>query len=137
MPQLNKQILKEKDALKKLGLEPSLILSTQELFDLDQEDDDDIQSKIGGVFAFKLDDRFSVSDKRDARFVARELESALGIVQSAYRSLTFDPLAEQIKRDALRKTDGPVPPALQKQLANYQDGLRRISSLVPQGGVVI
>ena len=127
----------EKDALKKLGLEPSLILSTQELFDLDQEDDDDIQSKIGGVFAFKLDDRFSVSDKRDARFVARELESALGIVQSAYRSLTFDPLAEQIKRDALRKTDGPVPPALQKQLANYQDGLRRISSLVPQGGVVI
>lgn len=127
----------EKDALKKLGLDPTLILSTQELFDLDQDDEDEIQTKIGGIFAFKLDDRFSLSDKRDARFVAREIESALGIVQSAYRSLTFDPIAEQIKRDALRQSDGPVPPALQKQLANYQDGLRRISALVPQGGVFI
>lgn len=126
----------DQDALKKLGLEPTIVLSSKELFALD-EDEDDLTPKIGGVFAFKLDDRFSVSDKRDARYVKQELDSAIRIVQSAFRSLTFDPIAEQLKRDALRNADGPVPPALQKQLANYQDGLRRISAIVPQGGGVI
>lgn len=125
----------DQDALKKLGLEPTIVLSSKELFALD-EDEDDISSKIGGVFAFKLDNRFSVSDKRDARYVTQELDNAINIVQSAFRSLTFDPIAEQIKRDALRNADGPVPPALQKQLANYQDGLNRISAIVPQGSGV-
>lgn len=125
----------DQDALKKLGLEPSIVLSSKELFALD-EDDEDISFKIGGVFAFNLDDRFSVSDKRDARYVTQELDNAINIVQSAFRSLTFDPIAEKIKRDALRNADGPVPPALQKQLANYQDGLNRISAIVPQGSGV-
>ena len=64
---------------------------------------------------------------------AQELEYAISVVKSAFRSLTYDPIAEQLKKDALRKTDGPVPAHLRKQLANYQDGLRRISSVVPQG----
>lgn len=126
----------DQDALKKLGLEPTIVLSSKELFALD-EDEDEISEKIGGIFAFKLDDRFSVDDKRDARYVAQELEGAINVVQSAFRSLTFDPIAAQIKRNALRNSDGPVPPALQKQLANYQDGLNRISAIVPQGGGVI
>ena len=61
----------ERDALKKLGLEPSLVLSNEELFDLDEDNEDDEISKIGGVFAFKLDDRFSVFDKRDANVVVQ------------------------------------------------------------------
>lgn len=122
----------DQDALVKLGLEATLVLSNEELFNLENEEEFD--KKIGGVFAFKLDDRFSVLDKRDARFVAQELEAAIGIVQSAFRSLTYDPIAEQIKKDALRNTDGPVPPALRKQLANYQDGLNRINAILPQGG---
>ncbi len=126
----------EKDALKKLGLEPTLILSNEELFGINQDEEEN-EKKIGGAFAFKLDDRFSVSDQRDARFVVQELQYAIDVVQSAFRSLTYDPLAEQIKKDALRQTDGPVPPQLQKQLANYQDGLRRINALIPQGGGVI
>ena len=125
----------DKDALVKLGIEPTLVLSNEELFNL--ENDKKFDKKIGGVFAFKLDDRFSVSEKRSARFVAKELDYAIGIVQSAFRSLTFDPLADQIKNDAAKNADGPVPPALQKQLSNYQDGLRRISSILPQGGGVI
>ena len=125
----------EKDALKKLGLEPSLILSSEELFALEEDDEDEV-SKTGGVFAFKFDDRFSVLDKRDARFVAQELAYAIGVVKSAFRSLTYDPIAEQIKKDALKKSDGPVPAHLQKQLANYQDGLSRITALVPQGSGV-
>ena len=124
----------EKDALKKLGLEPTLVLSTEELFALDDEEDDDAK-KIGGIFAFRLDDRFSVDDQRDARFVSQELDYAIGIVQSAFRSLTYDPIAEQLKKDALRQGNaGPPPPHLQKQLANYQDGLNRISAIVPASG---
>lgn len=123
----------DQDALKKLGLEPTIVLSSKELFALDDDDNDDIVPNIGGVFAFKMDDRFSVSDKRDARYVAQELDNAIGILQSAFRSLTFDPVAEKIKRDALRRADGPVPPALQKQLANYQDGLNRLNTILPQG----
>ncbi len=117
----------EKDALKKLGLEPTLVLSNEELFELEEDEDD--APKIGGVFAFKLDNRFSVADQRDARYVAQELDYAISIIQSAYRSLTYDPIAEQIKKDALKQSDGPVPPHLQKQLANYQDGLQRISAV--------
>lgn len=124
----------EKDALQKLGLEPTLVLSNQELFELGADENDEV--KIGGVFAFKLDNRFSVQDQRDARFVAQELEYAISVVQSAFRSLTYDPIAEQLKKDALRNTDGPVPLHLQKQLANYQDGLNRISAILPQGGGV-
>lgn len=126
----------DQDALKKLGLEPTIVLSSKELFALDNDEEEDIAPKIGGVFAFKLDDRFSVKNKRDARFVAQELDSAINILQSAFRSLTYDPLTAQIKRDALRDTSGPIPPALQKQLANYQDGLNRISAIVPQGSGV-
>lgn len=125
----------EKDALKKLGLEPTLVLSNEELFGLDEDESD--EPKIGGVFAFKLDNRFSVEDQRDARFVAKELEYAISVVQSAFRSLTYDPIAEQLKKDALKNTDGPVPPYLQKQLANYQDGLNRINAILPQFNSVI
>ena len=124
----------DQDALKKLGLEPTIVLSSKELFALEEGDDEDTGPKIGGVFAFKMDDRFSVSSKRDARYVAQELDFAITIVQSAFRSLTFDPIADKIKQDALKSANGPVPPALQKQLANYQDGLRRLNAILPQGG---
>ncbi len=97
----------EKDALQKLGLEPTLVLSSQELFDLGEDENDEV--KIGGVFAFKLDNRFSVQDQRDARLWLRNLNMRLLVVQSAFRSLTYDPIAEQLKKDALRNTDGPVP----------------------------
>ncbi|MEZ5759142.1 MAG: hypothetical protein R3D86_13060 [Emcibacteraceae bacterium] len=127
----------EQDALKKLGLEPTLVLSTEELFNLNANGDENDSVKIGGVFAFKLDDRFSVADKREARYVAQQLDYAIGIVKSAYRSLTYDPVAEQLKKDAARNTDGPVPPYLQKQLANYQDGLNRLNTLLPQSGSLI
>ncbi len=126
----------EQDALKKLGLDPTLILSTEELFSLNEDEENDVK-KVGGIFAFKLDDRFSVLDKRDARFVAQELDYALGIVKTAFRSLTYDPIAEKLKKDALRSSDGPVPPHLRAQLANYQDGLNRISAIIPQGGSLI
>ena len=127
----------EQDALKKLGLEPTLVLSTEELFNLNANGDENDTAKIGGVFAFKLDDRFTVADKRDARYVAQQLEYAIGVVKSAYRSLTYDPIAEQLKKDATKKTDGPVPPYLQKQLANYQDGLNRMNTLFPQTASLI
>jgi trimeric autotransporter adhesin len=123
----------DKDALKKLGLDPSLVLSSEELFNLNKDDEEDDGFKAGGVFAFKLDDRFNVADKRDARYVVQELDYAISVVQSAFRSLTYDPIAEQLKKDALKKTNGPVPPQLQKQLANYSEGLRRINAGAPTG----
>ncbi|MBT5186037.1 MAG: hypothetical protein HOM01_04465, partial [Kordiimonadaceae bacterium] len=128
----------EKDALKKIGLEPTLILSSKELFDLDKDNDSsNAKDEIGGIFSFKLDDRFSVLNQRDARYVSQQLDYSIGVLQSAYRSLTFDPLAAQLKKDALKGGQGGrVPPHLLKQISNYQDGLNRISALVPQGGVI-
>ncbi|MBT6032393.1 MAG: hypothetical protein HOH19_07445 [Kordiimonadaceae bacterium] len=95
------------------------------------------KDEIGGIFSFKLDDRFSVLNQRDARYVSQQLDYSIGVLQSAYRSLTFDPLAAQLKKDALKGGQGGrVPPHLLKQISNYQDGLNRISALVPQGGVI-
>lgn len=122
-----------RDALSKLGLEERSILSPDILFAIGEDQGTDPE-KLGGVFALKLDNAFSFSTRQEAEFVFSQLDHALQVIESAHRSLTFDPLKAQILEDA-KKNYGPPPAHLQAQLERYQDGLRRV--LAVTGGTVI
>ncbi|MCK5424407.1 MAG: hypothetical protein KAI89_03475 [Emcibacter sp.] len=125
-----------RDALIKLGMEPTKILTTEQLFNLGDDDEDTIGTNpdsLGGVFALKLLSGFSLRSKNEAKFVSSQLDNAMNTIIRAFRSLTFDPIKAQILKDSKLK-NGPVPPHLLKQLANYQDGLRRISALTGNSG---
>ncbi len=119
-----------RDALVKLGLEPTKILSTEELFNISDDVDETVGTdpdNLGGIFALKLLSGFSLRSKNEAEFVSAQIDIALETVKRAFRSLTFDPIKAQILKDSKLKT-GTVPPHLAKQLANYQDGLTRLSA---------
>lgn len=119
-----------RDALVKLGLEPTKILSSEELFNLGDDAEDVAGTdpdNLGGIFALKLLSGFSLRSKQEAEYVSNQINSALETIKRAYRSLTFDPVKAQILKDSKLKK-GTVSPYLSKQLANYQDGLRRLSA---------
>jgi trimeric autotransporter adhesin len=119
----------DKDALSKLGLSPMKLLDDKALFNLDREEtprNQVAEQKPGGVFALDLKDTLGISDKDSAGLALKALETAVGTVQRGFRSLYFDPLRAQAAQEA-RLRQGTVPPALQAQLANYQDALRRLN----------
>ena len=122
-----------KDALSKLGLEERSILSSDILFNLNEGNEIDPED-LGGVFALGLNNGFSFSDKAEAEYIFTQLQDAINVIESAHRSLTFDPIRAQILQDAKRNI-GPAPAYLQDRLARYQDGLQRILQVT--GGTVI
>ncbi len=122
-----------RDALSKLGFEERSILSSEKLFALGEDQGTDPE-KLGGVFALNLNNAFSFSTRKEAEYIFTQLENALKVIESAHRSLTFDPLRAQILEDA-KKNYGPPPAHLQAQLERYQDGLRRV--LAVTGGTII
>ncbi len=121
------------DALSKLGFEERSILATEALFDLEESDEID-PNDLGGVFALSLNNGFSFSNKQEAEFIFTQLDDAIKVVQSAHRSLTFDPLRAEILKQA-KLNIGPAPAHLLDQLARYQDGLQRV--LAVTGGTII
>lgn len=118
-----------RDALVKLGMKPSKILSAETLFNIGDDADDTLGTNpdnLGGIFALKLLTAFSLRSKVEAKFVSAQITNALETIKRAFRSLTFDPIKAQILKDSKLKS-GHVPPHLLAQLANYQDGLARLS----------
>ncbi len=122
-----------RDALSKLGLEERSILSSDKLFALGEDRGTD-PDKLGGVFALNLNNAFSFSTRKEAEYIFNQLENAIQVIQSAHRSLTFDPVRAQVLLDA-KKNIGPAPAYLQERLARYQDGLQRV--LAVTGGTII
>ncbi|HEY8352455.1 MAG TPA: hypothetical protein VIK87_07910, partial [Sphingomonadales bacterium] len=118
----------DRDALRSLGLEPTKILPNERLFVLNE---DKVEGQLGGVFALGLEKGLSVATERAAKYLQGTLGDALANIQRAYRSLFPDPLAEMLKQQA-KISQGTVPAALQKQLANYEAGLNRL--LAGSGG---
>lgn len=112
----------DRDALRGLGLEATKILPNERLFVLN---DDKVEGELGGAFALNLEKGLSVASERAAKYLAGSLSDALANIQRAYRSLFPDPLAEMLKQQA-QMAKGTVPPALQKQLANYEAGFNRL-----------
>lgn len=122
-----------RDALTKLGLEERSILSPDKLFALGEDQGTDPE-KLGGVFALRLNNAFSFSTRQEAEYIFSQLDNALKVIESAHRSLTFDPVRAQILEDA-KNNYGPPPAHLQAQLERYQDGLQRV--LAVTGGTII
>ncbi|MBT5185645.1 MAG: hypothetical protein HOM01_02480, partial [Kordiimonadaceae bacterium] len=122
-----------RDALSKLGLEERSILASEVLFNSTTADPF-APIELGGVFALKLNNAFSFSNSKEAEYIFEQLDSALNVIKSAHRSLTFDPIKAQILADS-KLNIGPPPPHLQAQLDRYRDGLQRVLSVT--GGTLI
>lgn len=114
------------DALVRLGIQPQSILSSERLFNF--EDDRDPEDQLGGTFGLGLEGSFNLRDKTTAKYVLTKIDSALSTIQRSFRSLTFDPIAFALKQQGER-SGGSVSPRLTSQLANYQSALARL-----QGG---
>lgn len=125
-----------RDALIKFGMQPSKILSAEKLFNLGEDDIGTNPDKLGGVFALKLLSGLSLRSRQEAEFVSAQINTALETIKRAFRSLTFDPVKAQILKES-KLNSGPVPPYLTKQLANYQDGLARLSVFGGGGGFIV
>lgn len=122
-----------RDALSKLGLEERNIISSEVLFDLGEDQGIDPE-KLGGFFALRLDNGFVFSTKKEAEYILTQIQNSLNVIESANRSLTFDPIRAQILQ-ASKNNFGPAPAYLQDRLARYQDGLQRV--LAVTGGTII
>lgn len=114
------------DALRRIGLAPTKLLPTEQIFDLDDDEIGADANELGGVFGLGLDPALHIRDKTTAKFALSQIDSAISTVQRAFRSLSFDPLAAALKEQA--RFQGEVPAHLTKQLANFQDALFRLQS---------
>jgi len=124
-----------RDALVKLGMQPSKILPAEKVYALGEDVIGTDPDNLGGVFGLDLLSGFSLRSKKEAEYVSSQLDGAMETLKRAFRSLTYDPVkADILKQSELKK--GVVPPYLQKQLANYEDGLQRLSFL-GGGGLII
>lgn len=121
------------DALAKLGIEPTRLLSAEEIFDLDDEDVGIDPTNLGGVFALGLDRSFNILDKTSARYVLAQLDNSISTIQRAFRSLTFDPLKALVKNQ-LQNQAGQAPAFLTKQIANYTGALLRLQASSQSSG---
>jgi trimeric autotransporter adhesin len=114
------------DALAKLGMQSTKLLSSKILFNLSDDSNakKDVQ-RPGGTFNLGLTLDLNISDENSAQFVAKRLEEATGKIQTANRSLYFD----EIRARTASRTgaNGPVPAYLQRQNANYLAALQRLS----------
>ena len=125
-----------RDALIKLGMQPTKILSPEALSTVGDASLGTDPDNLGGTFDLKLLSAFSLRSKKEAEFVSAQINTALETIRRAFRSLTYDPVKAKILRDADLKK-GTVPVYLSKQLSNYQAGLNKLTSLGYSTGLSI
>lgn len=117
-----------RDALAKLGIDAGRILAQNEVLNIN--DDEDIEpdgpEDLGGSFGLKLDGALHIRDKKTAKYVLGLLDTAIGTIQRAERSLTFNPLRALIRNGSLNNE--PPPPRIAAQISNYQDALSRLQA---------
>lgn len=116
----------DQDALSRLGIEPTKLLASELLFQLDAGKVGFDPEDLGGVFGLSLSTSFHISDKTTAQYVLTQLTNATTTIQRAFRTLSFDPVKAQLLNDARFK--GAVPPHLQAQIANFEAGLARLQA---------
>jgi hypothetical protein len=125
----------DRDALSRLGIEPTKLLASELLFELDAGKVGFDPEDLGGVYGLSLSSAFHIEDKITAQYVLTQLVNATATIQRAFRSLSFDPIKAQLLNEARFK--GSVPPHLQAQLANFQAGLDRLQAGSAGGGISI
>ncbi|WP_417316677.1 SBBP repeat-containing protein [Emcibacter sp.] len=114
------------DALRKLGLEPTKVLSSEELFDIGEDTAGTDPNDLGGAFGLEIKDLTQIRSKQEAEYIANQLTNALTTVSRAYRSMFYDPVKAAILKDSQAAGNGQVPAHLTAKIANYQAGLNRL-----------
>ncbi|NOZ42568.1 MAG: hypothetical protein GXP02_05300 [Alphaproteobacteria bacterium] len=125
-----------RDALVKLGIQPTKILPPKKLYAIGQAPTGTDPNNLGGVFALSLNVGFALGSKKEAAYISSQIDIALGTIKRAFRSLTFDPVKANLLKQA-KLNSQPIPAELAKQLANYQDGVRRLSFIAGTTGSLI
>lgn len=110
-----------RDALAKMGLAPTRLHSAA------SPPANAPAVKPGGDFSLNLDTSLSLGTQTDAKAALDAITSAISMTQSAYRSLYWD----DGKAALVNGTFGPGSAEQQKQLANYQAALQRLSAGPP------
>ncbi len=123
-----------RDALGKLGIEPANLIPAKRLFEITETDSKSgvTEQTPGGIFALNLSQPLALTDKKAAKYVASQLDSAIEQVQRAYRSLYYDATAARLERS--QASQGAVPAFLTRQLASYQDALFRLTGSTGSSG---
>jgi len=118
-----------RDVLTKLGLGATRLLDANTLYDIGGEASTKGPPKQspGGAYALDLSMDLSLADKSGSAWVLKQVDNAIGKVQSAYKSLYYDPLKAQLAQDAWLKSN--MPAGIANQISSYQDALSRL-----QGG---
>ncbi|WP_132388764.1 SBBP repeat-containing protein [Novosphingobium sp. PhB165] len=109
-----------KDALAKLGLSP-VKLSTPKV-----KTATDAKVTPGGAYSLALTSALSLTDSKAASVALTKVKSALSMIQTAYRSLYWDSGKASLVNGTLSTGSGSA--YQQKQLANYQAALTRLTS---------
>lgn len=117
----------DRDALKSLGIAPTTIAAADKKYTATNN----LKAmaagiEIGGLYGLHFEPGLNVASMNGAKYLAGKLADAIAITQRAYRSLYYNEAVEQLKNNA--KPTGTVPAYMQKQLANYQNGLNRLLS---------
>ena len=112
------------DALRKFGLEPTTVLSADELFGLGDDSIGTDPDNLGGAFGLEIEDLTQLRSKKEAEYVFNQLSNTLSTISRAYRSLFYDPIKAQLLQQ--NQVSGEAPAYLSKQLANYEAGLSRL-----------
>lgn len=119
----------DRDLLERIGLAPGKLIPKNEALNIKSDDDDSDPSdpeNLGGAYGLGLGGALHIEDKATAKYVLGLLDTAIGTIQRAFRSLDYDPLKELLKNGT--GAEGPVPAHLQKQIANFESGLLRLQS---------
>jgi len=121
-----------RDALARLGIAPTRLLPTDELFGLGEDNKSRPGGGDGGAFGLGLDPFLLISDKTSAKYVLGILDTAIQTIQRAYRSTTFDPIKALLAEQS--KDFGPAPARITAQIAQYQNALARLQGASFGGG---
>jgi trimeric autotransporter adhesin len=109
-----------KDALEKLGLDPSRIIAAAPI------PSNAPRVRPGGNYGLDLSEALNISDQASAKLALERIDAAISTSQSAFRSLYWDSNKAAIVDGAGKK--GSVSPYLAAQASRYQDALNRLTS---------
>jgi hypothetical protein len=115
------------DALAKLGVAPTKLHSAP------PKPDNAPAVTPGGEFGLALSTDLTLGTQVDAKAALDAITSAISMTQSAYRSLYWD----DGKAALVNGTPGPGSAEQQKQLANYQAALSRLSTAPPSANFAL
>ncbi|MFM8820781.1 MAG: hypothetical protein ACKOD3_09625 [Phenylobacterium sp.] len=114
-----------KDALKALGLPEGALRATG------PSRDGKLLPADGGfpIYGLKLNSKINLDNTDEINHAAAELAGAITVIRSTYRALKDAATPEAVKKAEAAQASGKsqVPAYLQKQIANYQDALAKLT----------